>query len=203
MRIAIYGAGGAGGYFGTRLAQTGEEVIFIARGTHLDAMRKHGLRIDSISGDFIVPPVQATDDPAQVGTVDMVLLGVKAWQVVEVAQALKPMVGAETVVVPLQNGVEAATQVADVLGAGHVVGGLAKIISLKVGDGHIRHAGAEPFIAIGELDNRPSQRTQRIRQVFEQSGVAVDLPANIQAALIVASETTIKWKRICSDFKRL
>ena len=105
MRIAIFGACGAGGYFGARLAQAGEDVIFIARGEHLDAIREHGLRIDSIQGDFIVSPAQATNDPEKVGAVDMVLLGVKAWQVPMVSQAIFPLVGPQTVIVPVQNWV--------------------------------------------------------------------------------------------------
>jgi 2-dehydropantoate 2-reductase len=107
MRIAVFGTGAVGGYFGGRLAQAGEEVTFIARGEHLQALRSHGLRVDSLKGDFVVQPAQATDDPAQVGVVDAVLVGVKAWQVTEAAQAMRPMVGPDTFVVPLQNGVEA------------------------------------------------------------------------------------------------
>ncbi len=183
MRIAVFGVGGAGGYFGARLAQAGENVTFIARGEHLDAIREHGLRVDSILGDFVVSPVHVTDDPVQVGPVDMVLLGVKAWQVPMVMQAVRPLVGPGTAIVPLQNGVEAPAQIAKELGAEHVVGGLAKIISFKVGAGHIRHAGAEPYIAIGELDKQPSERTEQIRQVLQKAGISADIPADIQAAL--------------------
>jgi 2-dehydropantoate 2-reductase len=193
MRIAIFGAGGAGGYFGARLARSGEEVIFIARGEHLEAMREHGLRVDSVLGDFEVTPAQATDDPSQVGTVDMVLLGVKAMQVTAVLQALRPLVGPETTIVPLQNGVEAAGQIAKEFGAKHVVGGLAKIISFKVGAGHIRHAGADPYLAIGELDKRPSKRTEKIRQVVERSGISVDVPADIEAALWQKFLFVVSW----------
>lgn len=160
MRIAIFGTGGAGGYFGARLARSGEEVTFIARGKHLEAMRENGLRVDSVLGDFVVHPVQTTDDPVQVGIVDVVILGVKAMQVITVLQALHPLVGPETIIVPLQNGVEAAGQIAKEFGDKNVVGGLAKIISFKLGAGHICHAGADPFIAIGELDKRPSKRTE-------------------------------------------
>jgi hypothetical protein len=163
MRIAIFGAGGLGGYFGARLARSKAEVIFIARGEHLDAIREKGLRVDSISGDFVVFPAQATDDPAEIGTVDVVILGVKAWQVNTVLPALRPLIGPETTIVPLQNGVEAPYQLVQAFGAKNVVGGLAKIISFKVGAGHIRHAGADPYIAIGELDKGPGERTQRDR----------------------------------------
>ena len=90
MRFAIYGVGAVGGYFGGRLAQGGEDVSFIARGKHLQALRKEGLRVDSIGGDFVVSPVTATDDPAQIGAVDVVMVGVKTWQVPEVAESIRP-----------------------------------------------------------------------------------------------------------------
>jgi 2-dehydropantoate 2-reductase len=193
MRIAVFGVGGAGGYFGGRLAQAGEDVVFIARGEHLQALRTHGLRVDSVKGNFVLQPVQATDDPAQVGVVDVVLLGVKAWQVPEAAQAMRPLVGSETFVVPLQNGVEAPAQLAAVLSAQHVLGGLAKIISFKVGPGHIRHAGAEPYMAFGELDNRTSERAERLRLAFERAGVTVEIPPDIQAALWDKFLFVVSW----------
>lgn len=193
MRIAVFGAGGVGGYFGGRLAQAGEEVVFIARGEHLQALRTHGLRVDSVKGDFLLQSVQVTDDPGQVGVVDVVLLGVKAWQVPEVAQAMRPMIGPDTFVVPLQNGVEAPAQLAAVLGAQHVLGGLAKIISFKAGPGHIRHAGAEPYVAFGELDNRLSERAERLCQAFERAGVAVEIPPDIQATLWEKFLSVVSW----------
>jgi 2-dehydropantoate 2-reductase len=183
MRIAVFGTGAVGGYFGGRLAQAGEDVVFIARGENLKALRIQGLRVDSLKGDFVLQPVKATDDPAQVGVVDLVLLGVKAWQVTEAAQAIRPMIGSETFVVPLQNGVEAPSQLAAVLGSQHVLGGLAKIISFVVEPGHIRHSGAEPYVAFGELDNRFSERVERLRQAFVGAGVRVEIPPDIQAAL--------------------
>jgi 2-dehydropantoate 2-reductase len=193
MRIAVFGTGGAGGYFGGRLAQAGEEVTFIARGEHLQAIREHGLRVDSVKGDFEIQPAQVTDDPAQVGVVDMVLLGVKAWQVPEAAQAMRSLMGPETFVVPLQNGVEAPSQLAEVLGAQHVLGGLAKIISFKVGPGHIRHAGAEPYVAFGELDSRPSERAERLRQTFEGAGVTVEISPDIQITLWDKFLFVVSW----------
>lgn len=193
MRIAVFGAGGAGGFFGARLAQAGGEVIFIARGEHLDAIRKDGLRVDSILGNFAVSPAQATDDPAQVGTVDVVLLGVKAWQVQRAIKVLAPLVGPETVVVPLQNGVEAPSQLAEAFGPDHVVGGLAKIISYKAGPGHIHHSGAEPYIAIGELDKHPSKRIERIRELFQQASINTDITPDIQAALWEKFLFVVSW----------
>jgi 2-dehydropantoate 2-reductase len=184
MRIAVFGAGAVGGYFGGRLAQAGEEVALIARGKHLQALQARGLRVDSIAGDFAIRPVEATDDPARVGAVDAVLVGVKAWQVTEAALAMRPLIGPETFVLPLQNGVEAPHQLAAALGAEHVLGGLCKIISSLVGPGHIRHTGmAPPYVALGELDNRPSERAERLRRVFERAGFTAEIPPDIHVAM--------------------
>lgn len=184
MRIAVFGTGAVGGYLGGRLAEAGEDVVFIARGENLEALGAHGLRVDSIKGDFVVHPISATDDPTQAGVVDVILLGVKAWQVPEAAQAMRPMVGPKTFVVPLQNGVEAPSQLADVLGQEHVLGSSCGFIAFIVEPGHIRHAGADPFIRFGELDNRPSERVERLRQAFDRtSGLTVEVPSDIKVAL--------------------
>jgi 2-dehydropantoate 2-reductase len=183
MRIAVFGTGAVGGYFGGRLAQAGEDVVFIARGEQLRALKAHGLRVDSIKGDFALQPVQATDDPAQVGVVDAVIVGVKTWQVADAARAMRPLVGPETFVVPLENGVEAPDQLAAVLGAEHVLGGLCRIVSFVVEPGHVRHAGLEPYVALGELDNRPSERAERLRDAFTRAGVNAEIAADIQVAM--------------------
>ena len=183
MRIAVFGAGGVGGYFGGRLAQAGEEVIFIARGAHLQAMRAAGLWVESIKWDFRVQPVWACDDPAEVGTVDAVIVAVKAWQVTEAAQAMKPLMGSQTFVVPLENGVEAPEQLAAILGRERVLGGLCRIATFIVEPGHIRHTGIEPYIAFGELDGSASERAERLRAVFANAGVWAEIPADIRTAL--------------------
>jgi 2-dehydropantoate 2-reductase len=183
MKIAIFGTGAVGGYFGGRLAQGGEEVVFIARGKHLQALQANGLRVDSINGDFTVQPVQATDNPAEVGIVDVVIVGVKAWQVPEAAEAMRPMVGPQTFVLPLQNGVDAPSQLAAVLGAEHVLGGLCGLMCFVVGPGHIQHAGIDPFVNFGELDNRASDRTERLRQAFAQANVNAKISPDIHVAM--------------------
>lgn len=183
MHIAIFGTGAVGGYFGGRLAQAGENVTFIARGERLRALQEHGLRIDSLKGDFTIEHVEATDDPAQVGAVDVIVVGVKAWQVREAARACRPMVGPETFVVPLQNGVEAPDQLVEVLGAEHVLGGLCRIVSSVVEPAYVRHAGLEPYVAFGELDNRPSERAAPLQAAFERAGVKAEIPSDIQVAL--------------------
>jgi 2-dehydropantoate 2-reductase len=184
MQIAIFGTGGAGGYFGGRLAQAGEEVVFIARGEHLQALQTQGLRVDSVKGDFSIPRVRASDDPAQVGIVDVIIVGVKAWQVPEAAQAMRPMVGPETFVVPLQNGVDAPSQLAATVGAEHILGGLCRIISFVAGPGHIRHVGGDPYIAFGELNNHPGERAEKLHQAFARAeGVMVEIPPDILTAM--------------------
>ena len=183
MRFAIFGVGAIGGYFGGRLAQADEEVAFIARGEHLEALRTKGLRVDSINGDFVLPAVTATDDPSRIGAVDVVLVGVKTWQVPAAAESMRPLLGEDTLVLPLQNGVEAPDQLAKILGREHVCGGLAKIISYIAGPGHIRHTGADPYIALGELDNQPSDRLERLRRALQRSGVSAEIPPDITAAL--------------------
>jgi 2-dehydropantoate 2-reductase len=183
MRIAVFGTGGAGGYFGAQLAQAGEEVVFIARGDHLEAIRTQGLRVETPRGEILIAPAQASDDPARIGIVDAVIVGVKTWQVLEAAQAMKPMIGPETFVVPLQNGVEAASQLARVLGTEHVLGGLCGTMSWVAGPGHIRSIGEAHFIKFGEMDGPSSERTERLRQAFERAGVKVEVPLDITVSL--------------------
>lgn len=183
MRIAVVGAGAVGGYFGGRLARAGEQVVFIARGENLKALQTSGLRVDSFLGDFHLHPVQATDDPAQVGAVDMVLVAVKAWQVPEVAPRLAPLVGEETGVVYLGNGVDAPAQLAHALGLEAVLGGLTRISAALVAPGHVAHLGIEPTIAFGELDGRRSARVEALRQAFERAQVKAIVPNDIQAAM--------------------
>lgn len=183
MRIAVYGTGAVGGYFGGRLAQSGEDLVFIARGGHLQAIRSNGLRVDSIKGDFVVKPAQAVDNPRRVGEVDVVLLGVKAWQVPDAALAMRPIVGPKTFVVPLQNGVDAPAQLAAVFGSERVLGGLCKISASIAGPGRIHHVGIEPYVAFGELDNRSSERVELLRQAFKRAGVWVEVPPDIQVAM--------------------
>jgi len=183
MRIAIFGTGGAGGYFGAQLARAGEDVTFIARGEHLEAIRTHGLIVETPHGEIVIRPARATDDPAQVGAVDAVLVGVKSWQVDEAARAMRPLVGPDTFAVPLQNGVEAASQLASVLGSSHVVGGVCGTLSWLGAPGRIKSIGDVHFIKFGELDNRASPRCERLRAAFERAGVDVEIPADIRQAL--------------------
>jgi 2-dehydropantoate 2-reductase len=183
MRIVVFGTGGAGGYFGAQLTHAGADVIFIARGDHLSAIRKHGLCIETPEGETVFRPALATDDPTQVGKADVVLVGVKAWQVTEAAEAIRPMIGPETFVVPLQNGVEAPSQLAAALGSEHVLGGLCGTFSWVTAPGRIRSVGAVNYIKFAELDNRPSNRVEQLRRLFERAGVNVEVPSDIHKAL--------------------
>jgi 2-dehydropantoate 2-reductase len=183
MRIAIFGAGGAGGYFGGKLAQAGEEVTFIARGDHLKAIQASGLRVDSILGDFRVSPANATDDPAQVGPVEIVLLAVKAWQVPEAIRDMPPLIYKSTGVIFLGNGVDAPAQLTAALGNDPVMGGLCRISAFIAAPGHIRHAGIQPYVAFGELDGHHSERAALLLQAFQRAGVNAEIPADILAAI--------------------
>jgi 2-dehydropantoate 2-reductase len=183
IRIAVVGAGGVGAYFGGRLAAAGIDTTFIVRGATLEALRTRGLRVDSVAGDFALERVQATDDPSTAGKVDAVLLAVKAWQIPEAATAAIPMLGPETMVVPLENGMEAPEQIANAVGGQYAMGGLCGIVSFIVEPGHIRHTATEPFVMFGELDNRLTPRAERLRQAFERAGVKADIPLDIHRSM--------------------
>lgn len=183
MRILVFGTGGVGGYFGGRLAHAGEDVTFIARGEHLRAIRANGLKVDCPTGDFVVFPAKATGDVREVGEVDLIIVAVKAWQVPEVARAVKPLVGPTTTVVPMQNGVDAVPQLVAELGSSNVIGGLCRIFSFVVAPGHIRHAGFTPSIIIGELENRRTDRINKIEQMFKRAGLEITVASDIQVAL--------------------
>jgi 2-dehydropantoate 2-reductase len=183
MRIAFVGAGGVGGYFGARLAASGVETNFLVRGRTLDALRSRGLRVESILGDVQLDEVRAFDDPAQIGPVDAVFLAVKAWQVDDVAVRLGPMLGPETAVVPLENGIDAPARLLRNLPEAHVLGGLCAIVSFIVDPGHIRHAAFEPIVMFGELDNRRSSRVDRLLAAFQSAGVKAEVPQDIHRSM--------------------
>ena len=183
MRVAIFGAGGVGAYFGARLAAAGAELAVIARGAHLDAIRADGLRIDSVLGDMRVEPAIASASTADVGPVDVVLLGVKTWQVSDAAQSLGPLLGPETLVVPLQNGVETIDELMGTLGPQHVAGGLCSGFCFIVAPGHVRHIGGVTFIKFGELDGRKTPRVLALCDAFVRAGVDAVVPDDIRIAL--------------------
>ena len=184
MRIAVYGCGGVGAYFGGRLAQIGQDVTFIARNENLAAMRSKGLKVGSIAGDFIIDQVEVTNNPAGVGIVDYVLCCVKAWQVTAAARAILPMVGPDTLIVPLQNGVEAPEQIASIIDPAHVLGGLCAIVAFQASPGHIKHSGGNPLIRFGHLDDRPDPRINALSEIFNHCiGVKSSIPENMTVAM--------------------
>jgi 2-dehydropantoate 2-reductase len=183
MRIAVFGPGGVGGYFGAHLARAGHEVHLIGRGAHLEAVRAAGLRVESPKGAFDARPASATSDPSAIGPVDLVLVAVKNWQLIEATPSLAPLIGPETAVLPLLNGVEAHEILAEALGPGHVLGGLCRIIAYIAAPGVIRHVGAEPTIIFGELDNRRSDRVETLRAAFMESGFGAIVPPDIHVAI--------------------
>jgi len=183
MRFAVVGVGGVGGYFGGRLARGGAEVAFIARGATLQALRSRGLRVDSIQGDFALERVLATDNPSDVGVVDVVLVAVKAWQIAGAAAGLGPLIGPSTAVIPLENGLEAPDILASVLGRDHVLGGLCGILSFIESPGHIRHAGIDPFIMMGELDGGRTPRVESIAAAMKAAGVDAQIAPDITRSM--------------------
>ena len=184
MRIAVVGVGAVGGYFGGRLAQAGLDVVFIARGKTLETLRVHGLNVRSVAGDFKADPLNVRDSPSAVGLCDVVLVAVKAHQVGDIAQTLAPMVGPGTVVIPMQNGLEAPTLLAEALGSDAVVGGLCKIFASKTGAASIEHSGLNPVIEFGELDGEKTERVERIRAVFEPAiGISTIVSDDVRTAM--------------------
>lgn len=184
MRIAMMGSGGVGGYFGGRMAANGCDVTFIARGTHLDAIRRHGLRIDSRDmGDTIVDPAQATADPAEVGIVDYVIVGVKLWDTESAARTIQPMVGSETTVLSLQNGVECDDILAQVLGDAPLIGGVAFIASSIGEPGVINHIGTMQRVVMGERAGGTSPRVAALHEAMSQAGIVAEISDDIDRTI--------------------
>jgi 2-dehydropantoate 2-reductase len=170
MRIAVIGTGGIGGPYGAALAKAGADVTFVARGAHLAAIRANGLRIEGDRGEAHIFPAQATDDIAGIGAVDVVLSCVKLWDVETVAEQLRPIVGSQTAVVPLQNGVDAAERMILFLGHEAVMGGTAFVTGAIAAPGVVRQTGTYQRMTFGELDGRLSERGRCLRDLCERAG---------------------------------
>lgn len=181
--FAIMGSGGVGGYFGARLAQSGFETFFIARGAHLKALKEDGLRVEGPGESFFVHPVKATDDPEQIGPVDFVLFAVKLWDTEQASTACSSMIGPETAVVSLQNGVVSEGQLCALLGENHVMGGVAEISATIARPGMIKRVSPLALVRFGELDGQRSTRSNRLADALSKSGVEVDHSEDITAAL--------------------
>jgi 2-dehydropantoate 2-reductase len=183
MRITVMGTGGVGGYFGARLAQAGHDVTFVARGQQLAALRERGLRVESPRGDLHLTKVKATDTPAGIGGADIVLFGVKLWDTVSAAEAIQPLIGAETAVVSFQNSVVKDDILRQALGAEHVIGGVCYIAATIAEPGLIRHTGALQKLVFGEYDGTISPRVGRFRDACVDAGIDVELSERIQQSI--------------------
>jgi 2-dehydropantoate 2-reductase len=188
MRIAVVGAGGVGGGFGAALARAGADVTFIARGAHLAAMKAQGLQVKSDRGDIHLVPTQATDNPAGIGKVDIVLFCVKLWDVESAGAQIKPLIGPDTAVIPLQNGIDAAERLVAILGSSAVMGGVAQISASITASGAIQQVGTFMRMIFGELDGRLSKRGEDF--------LALCLKAGFDATLSEAILTDLWMKFI-------
>ena len=178
MRIAVFGSGGVGGYFGARLAAAGEDVTFIARGAHLAAMREHGLRIQSPLGNLDLPRVEASDDPEAVGPVDLVFLTVKLYDNERAMQMLPPLLGASTLVVPFQNGVESIDMLGRVIDRRHVAGGTAYVAAVVAEPGVIRHT-AMNNLRLGPTEPGQLPLLEQLRDACQRAGIEPTLSTQI------------------------
>ncbi|MCG8580198.1 MAG: 2-dehydropantoate 2-reductase [Bacteroidales bacterium] len=181
MKIAVIGTGGVGGYFGAKLAQAGNDVTFIARGEHLNAIRSNGLLVKSINGDIHIPNAQATDRISDVRNADLVLTAVKAWQIKDIRIEIKQILHETSIVLPLQNGVLAADELAEVIPEKHIMGGLCRIFSLIEAPGIVNHVGFKPEIVFGEREGGHSTRMDELNQLFEDAGILCKASRNIEA----------------------
>ena len=177
------GTGGVGGYYGALLAKSGHDVTFIARGEHLAAIRKNGLAIKSVFGDFLVRPASATNNPAEAGPVEVVIFATKTYDTDEAARAILPMVGPDTVVIPFQNGVDAADRVSAVIGQEHVVGGVTWLSAAIEAPGVIGQYSQFRRIVIGEFDGRATARANAVCEALRSAGASVEQVDNIVQVL--------------------
>ena len=178
MRIAVVGSGGVGGYFGGRLAAAGADVTFLARGAHLAAMRASGLRLESPKGDAHIPTVKATGDPAAIGPVDVVLFAVKLYDFESAMSALPPLLGPDTVVVPLQNGVDSVAMLRRTIGDAHTCGGTCYVSALITSPGVIKHVAMDRLV-FGEIDGRRSSRLEGLLAACAPAGFQASISADI------------------------
>ncbi|MGD9044004.1 MAG: 2-dehydropantoate 2-reductase [Desulfobacterales bacterium] len=183
MRIAVMGTGGTGGYFGGLLARAGEDVTFIARGDHLAAIRKNGLAIKSVlSGDFSIS-ANATDNTGDMSPVDFVLFCVKAYDNAAAADQIRPLIGPETVVLSVQNGIDNEQQIGDVIGPEHIMGCVSYVSSTIESPGVIAQTGGPGQIVFGEMQGGTSARTEALQSALQNAGITAEVHTDIQAAL--------------------
>lgn len=178
MNIVVYGAGAVGGYFGGKLSKAGFNVTYIARGKTLEAIKANGLQVKSIYGDFVVHP-KVTNDISEIKNPDVVILGVKSWQIEDVAKQLKSVISKNTLVLPLQNGADNADRLREILNPENVLAGLCKIVSKIESPGVINHFAFEPEIVFGEYDNQKTERVKALKSIFDKAGFKNTLSEDI------------------------
>jgi len=178
MKIAVMGSGGIGGYFGGLLAKGGEDVTFLARGAHLAAIQRDGLRVESVAGNFHVRPA-ATDDPAAVGPVELILFSVKSYDTETAAEQIRPLIGPGTAVLCVQNGVDNEEKLEARVGADRILYGVVHVLSTIKAPGVIAQTGGPRTLRFGERDGRRSLRTTRILEVMKQAGIHADVSSKI------------------------
>jgi len=179
MRLAVMAAGAVGAYFGARMAAAGHDVAFIARGAHRDAIRKDGLRIESTLGDLHLKDAKVTDDPKQIGPVDLVLFAVKLWDTESAGEQMRPLVGANTRVVTLQNGVDSVERLAPIIGDTAAIGGATYVVTTIARPGVIRHTGTTAKIRCGRLDRRPDPVLAGYVEQVKAANVDITLADNM------------------------
>ena len=179
MRIAVVGAGGVGGGFGAALAKAGADVTFIARGAHLAAMKSAGLKVGGPRGQIHLVPTQATDDPAGIGPVDIVLFCVKLWDVESAGERIKSLIGPGTAVIPLQNGIDAHERLIPILGKSAVMCGVAQISASSTAPGVVTQVGTFMRMVVGELDGSRSQRGEDFLALCLKAGFEATLSKQI------------------------
>ena len=180
MKIVMMGSGGVGGYYGARLAQAGHEVVFVARGAHASAIRSGGLRVKSELGDALVQPARVVEDPAQAGTADLVVVGVKLWDSEPAAAAIRPIVGTQTTVLSLQNGVDKDEVLAAAVGKDRVAGAVTHIFAVIAEPGVIAHTGKLQRITLGELGGGTSARVQAIAAALRSAQIEAVVSEDIR-----------------------
>lgn len=183
MRIVVMGAGGMGAYYGGLLAQKQHSVTFIARGPHLKALQEKGLSVKSLFGDFEVRPATATDMPSAVGATDLVLFCTKSYDTDAAAQELKTLVGAQTTILSLQNGIDSVERIGRILGMEHMLAGATWISSAVVAPGVIDQVSDFRRVVVGELDGRISPRLEAIYNALKDTGITVELSEDIRKVL--------------------
>jgi len=183
MKIVVVGTGGVGGYFGGLLAHSGQEVTFIARGAHLEAIKQRGLQIKSVHGDFVVSPAEATDRMDLAGVADLALISVKDYQLDQVISTMSPLVGKQTTILPLLNGFQAAERLGDVFGQDRVLGGLCFVVAFIAQPGVIQQESAFRQVIFGEWHGRPTGRAQAILDTLQAAGIDAELADDIRKSI--------------------